>query len=820
MPEKREPLPPALTPQAKPVSISARVIAGILEKRSPHDRVTHDTGFHRERITILNSTSDGKYIFTGGAEGTVRMWDLRSGKSLRSFPCRRSALSRILVTPNNDIMITAEPFGQKKVWDLKTGNCLKDLSRLDGKAWCCDDNYVYCYEKFHLQDLIDRKAPERKGSEVTVYEIMSGGTVHRLRIDNAHMTSLDVSPDSSKIAVLCDDWTLTVWDLVSGARLFRYATAVAALRPSHVIGFTADSAGIALESGNDIVVLDMSGKESFRFATQRTEYGRSHVLRGSRLFEETRDLSSFSSTIRVIDIGSGSVSNAYGFPAMIDLDSITRDGSCCLGFRKDGIDILDLAGHRVVRSITLDEPKLWPASTLYTIVPEGFVISNDESIMRFVGPSIDKPVEIPGNEKIRDVLATPDGSGLIVMTGSEVQHWDLKAGYIVRKFSIRHLVPHDELTPGSSSMALTPDGKYIVLPSKNGAVLRMLSTGQKVRDLLFGADMNGLQGTRPAGLNLFVTPDGKRLLVVSGPEGFIGSYDLDTGKRTPGFTFDSAGKFSAFCASGNALFTSEGELWSRHDAVTGKLLDTESQGASISHMAFIDSLETLAVTTWRSLHFWDCPTGGKPARHPDEKTIMGMSAHTRSGEWLCPVPGGKYLLVHVDDCVALWDLESRRFRWSDEFRRKNDVKKVFTFADGKRFAAIDTTGTLEIRGIEKGEVLASLSILPDGFIWETPPDAHAPSGWLWTDREDLATVVSHSKGDRATSVFRSGDSEHTSYMKIYNSTRMVMARIAGKASYRRQVGLYAAAMDEAKEAIASGNEAPVPITAGEKGDKT
>lgn len=818
MSEKREPLPPVLTPQAKPVSISARVIAGILEKRSPHDRITHDTGFHRERITILNSTSDGKYIITGGAEGTVRMWDLRSGRSVRSFLCRRSALSRILVTPNSDIMITAEPFGQKKVWDLKTGNCLKDHSRLDGSAWYCDDNHVYCYQKLAVQDLIDRKAPERKRSETIVYEIMSGKKIHSLRIDDAHMTSLDVSPDSSKIAVLCDDWALTVWDLVSGAGLFRYATAVAALKPSHVIGFTPDSAGIVLESGNDVVVLDMSGKESFRFATQRTEYGRSHALRGSRLFERTSDLHSFTSTIRLIDIESGSVSNTYGFPAMIDLDSITRDGNCCLGFRKDGIDICDLAGHRVMRSITLDEPKLWPASTHYTIVPEGFVISNDESVMRFVGPSLDKPVEIPGNEKIRDVLATPDGNGLIVMTGSAVQYWDLKAGHIVRKFRIRDLVPHDELTPGSSSMALTPDGKYIVLPSKNGAVLRMLSTGQKVRDLPFGTDMNGPQGARPAGLNLSVTPDGKRLLVVSGPEGFIGSYDLDTGKHTPGFTFDSAGKFRAFCASGNALFTSEGALWSRHDAATGKLLDTESQGASISHMAFIDSLETLAVTTWRSLRFWDCPTGGKPARRPDEKTIIGQSANTRSGEWLCPVPGGKYLLVHVDDCVGLWDLESRRFRWSDAFHRKNDVKKVFAFADGKRFAAVDTAGTLEIRGIEKGEVLASLSILPDGFIWETPPDTHAPSGWLWTDGEGLVTVVLHSKGDRATRVFGSGDAEHASYMKIYNNPRMVMARIAGEASYRRQAGLYAAAMGQAKAGIASGNEAPASITAGEKGD--
>ena len=311
-----------------------------------------------------------------------------------------------------------------------------------------------------------------------------------------------------------------------------------------------------------------------------------------------------------------------------------------------------------------------------------------------------------------------------------------------------------------------------------------------------------------------MTPDGKRLMAVSGPGGFLGSYDILTGAPAAGFPLNDAGRFHAFCVGGDLFAASSGSILSLRDGRTGKLLHRYDQGDGIQSIAFLQSRTQMITTSVFRLSFRD-RVSGDLAHEPDINTGFG---YNRFGKWLSVVPGDRQLLVNHDNCAALWDMDRHRFLWQDSSRRKNRVRKAAVFPDGKRFVTVDSTGMVEVRGIEKGEVLATLHVLPGGFIWETPPDTHAPSGWLWTDREDLVSVVARSRRGRNTKVFRKGDNEHASYLKIYNNRRMVMARIESAGSYRHQVGLYAAAMDKARIGGASGRP-PASLPAGRKGDR-
>lgn len=178
-------------------------------------------------------------------------------------------------------------------------------------------------------------------------------------------------------------------------------------------------------------------------------------------------------------------------------------------------------------------------------------------------------------------------------------------------------------------------------------------------------------------------------------------------------------------------------------------------------------------------------------------TAIGSAPH-RFERCLTPLSGGTRFIVQRSDLIALWDPDTEGLVWRQEHYLKNRVKRAAAFPDGERFATVDTTGTVEFRGVERGEVLATLRVLPEGSIWETPPDDHAPSGWLWTDREDLVSVISRSGDDRDTKTFRQGHAEHRAYMKIYNNHGMVMAKIAGNEKYRRHVELHGRASDRAR----------------------
>jgi hypothetical protein len=124
----------------------------------------------------------------------------------------------------------------------------------------------------------------------------------------------------------------------------------------------------------------------------------------------------------------------------------------------------------------------------------------------------------------------------------------------------------------------------------------------------------------------------------------------------------------------------------------------------------------------------------------------------------CPPlsPGETRIIVRGRYYITLWDIEAHQLLWRKDFVEENRIRKIVAFPDGERFATVDITGVITVRSVDKGDVLATLHVLPEGFIWETPPDDHAPSGWLWTDREDLVTVTARSGSDAGTRMFREG----------------------------------------------------------------
>ncbi len=803
---------PVPTPRTKPANIAAQAISGILEGHSKSRRLTHDAGFYKDKIDRVLTTGDGIHIITGGTDGTVRMWDAASGKCVRTFSCRKSALSGILITPRGDTMITAEPFGSKRIWDLKTGSCLANLKNEPGMPVFCDDSYIFCKQNWTVQHLTGRRVPDSDRSEVIVYSIASGKRLYAIEIDGHSIDSVKVSPDSAKIAVLCNDGSLMFYDLASGTSLYESPSGY---RFQDVAGFTPDGRCAVVRSTDSIEVRDMTGAPQFELKVTWTNYRRRYVLRDFLLFEKHVEFASPDplSTIRVIDIQEGTVARADTLAGDIKLDTITPDRARCLGLRNGYTDIWDLERNRIENSFPADQLySSWyaPQSAVY-LGKKTFVISRDESVMRLISPGPGEHRVVPAGEEIIDVLVTPDGKGLITLGGSTARHWDLSAGQIVREFRTPRIDIRNGAPPGASFMALTPDGKHIVLPSGQGAVLIDLATGRTIRDFQLNANTAGYS-------ELSTSPDGTRLIVAAGWQGFLGSYDLFTGTPTAGFSINNTGAFRAFCAGGDLLFIAQEGVLSLWDAHDGRFIDRVETGFSIQDMAFMQDPEMLAVTSRYGIHFLSLIDGRHPVQLDDEQISMAGPPERHSGKWIRPVPGGRQLLVHRDNCAALWDTKTRRFRWTDEYWRKNRVVKAVPFPDGRRFAAIDTTGMLEIRDIEKGDVFATLRIGAEGFVWETPPDTHAPSGWLFTNREDMVAVISHSREERETTVFRQGDNEHTSYMKIYNNRRMVTARIEGRKSYRQQTGLYAIAMDEARAGIASGRQTAALATTCEKGD--
>ncbi|NLT24888.1 MAG: WD40 repeat domain-containing protein [Syntrophorhabdus sp.] len=775
----------------RPGNLPAKVVTGVLKRSAPESRLTHDAGFHKRQIAALAGAFGGTHLLTGTSRGEVRLWDMASGRCVRTFSCGGPTLSGIFTTPRTNRMITAFLFGTKKVWDLETGDCLATLSDHPGDPVHCNDDHIFCKQNWNVRSFFRGKGPDSKRSEALVYEVNTGKRVRTFRIEGSHISSLVVSPDGGKIAAAGDDHSVRIWNVTSEDMLHQ---ARRGFRWPAIVGFSPDSRSVVLNWTDRVEVRDVTGPgTSYTVAmpSLKQPYRAWYALRGSRLIENQIDLSTVDplSHIRVIDIRTGQTLYTNTFSGAMQLESLTEDGRFCLGFRHGWIDVWDMESQEMTASLSTSREYHGYAGGFSRIatINGRIAISREESVVRLVDPASGSPARtFPARQPVRDLLATPDGKALLTMLDGTVKYWELSSGRCLREFDVPGMELWDDLPQGAPVMAVTPDGRHLVLPSENGVAIHDLSTGRHEGGFPLGEKTGG-----PCAL--YVTGDGKRLMAVAGHTGFLGSYDLGTGAPVSGFPLAGMDPFQAFCMGGQVLATANRTLLSLRDGRTGNLLRTCDHNDYINDILCIPSLGKVIAAGLRGFHFWDREDGEplteKPGNVDGIVTFGGLPSLS---------PGETRIILRGRYYIALWDTRIHRLLWRDDFLEENRIRKIVTFPDGKRFATSDITGTIKVRSIETGEVLAALHILPEGFLWETPPDDHAPSGWLFTDREDLITVTARSGNDGGTRIFREGVSEHRAYLRIYNNRAMVTAKIAGKEEYRQQVALHARVLDRAR----------------------
>ncbi|MDD3845869.1 MAG: WD40 repeat domain-containing protein [Syntrophorhabdaceae bacterium] len=796
----------------RPGNLPVQAVTGVLKRSAPESRLTHDAGFHGHRIAALAAAFGGTHLLTGSSSGEVRLWDMVSGRCVRTFSCGGPTLSDIFTTPGTNRMITAFLFGTKKVWDLESGDCLATLSDHPGDPVHCSDDHLFCKQNWNVRTFLRGKGPDSKRSEALIYDLNTGKRVRTFRIENSHISSLVVSPDGGKIAAAGDDHSVRIWDVASEDILHQSHRW---LKWPVIAGFSPDNGSVVLSWTDRVEVQDITGSGAcltIAMPSPTRPYRARHVVKGYRLIENQIDLTDLDplSHVRIIDIRTGQTLDGHTFTGSMELQSLTEDGRFCLGFRHGWIDAWDLERHELTASLSTSREYHGYAGGYNRIAPVNgrIAISREESVVRLIDPTYGRPARIlPAGQPVRDLLATPDGKGLLTMLHGTVKYWDLSSGQCLSEFGIPEMELWDDLPQGAPVMAVTPDGKQLVLPSEDGVAIHGLSTGRHEGGFPLAEKMEGP-------FALYVTGDGKRLMAVAGHTGFLGAYDLRTGAPVAGFPLDGMNPFQAFCMGTEVLATATRTLLSLRDGQTGKLLRTCDHNHYINDILFVPSQARVLAAGLGGFHFWDREGGEPLTEKPDN--VDGVV--TFGG---CPPlsPGETHIIVRGRYYIALWDIKTHRLLWRDDFLRGNRIRKVVTFPDGKRFATLDITGIVNVRSLETGEVLAALHILPDGFLWETPPDDHAPSGWLWTDREDLVSVIAPSEGNRGARILHEGDEEHGAYLKIYNNWRMVMARVDGGEAYGEHARLYARALDTARIAGGSGRSLAA-LPDGRKGDRT
>lgn len=191
---------------------------------------------HTDTVRHVAWSPDGHRLATASRDGTARVFDARSGRSLLVLPSDGAMVESVDWSPDSSHLATAGRDRVVRIWNAASGDPVRLLTGATdiGRqvAWSPDGRHV---------------AATSKDRSVRVWEAGTGALVHELLGHGDDVWGVVWSPDSTRLATTSHDQTAIVWDLATGtaeARLTGHSDFVEG------IAWSPDGRSIATGSGD------------------------------------------------------------------------------------------------------------------------------------------------------------------------------------------------------------------------------------------------------------------------------------------------------------------------------------------------------------------------------------------------------------------------------------------------------------------------------------------------------------------------------------------------------------------------------------------
>nr|WP_234046343.1 AAA family ATPase [Streptomyces adelaidensis] len=171
---------------------------------SSHLRTSLDG--HTDTVRHIAWSPDGLRLATASRDGTARVFDARSGRSLHVLPSGGTMVEGVAWSPDSTRIATTGRDRVVRIWNAASGEPLRLLTGATdiGRqvAWSPDGRWV---------------AATSRDWTVRVWDAETGDLFQELRGHRGDVWGLAWAPDSARLASVSHDLTALVWDLASGS---------------------------------------------------------------------------------------------------------------------------------------------------------------------------------------------------------------------------------------------------------------------------------------------------------------------------------------------------------------------------------------------------------------------------------------------------------------------------------------------------------------------------------------------------------------------------------------------------------------------------
>lgn len=442
---------------------------------------------HSDAVKSIAFSPDGITLVSGSYDKTVRLWDSITGKAVQTLSGHNTSVKAVAFSYDGKIIATGSDDAKVKLWDVATGKELKTLSGhrdvITSVTFSSDNRLI---------------ASASKDGRIILWEINTGKPLRLFSGHTRDVNSIAFSPDGKVLISGSSDTTVKVWNVISGKlenTLQGHNDAVLA------VSFNGDGKYIASGSAdNTIKIWDYAtGKELLTLA------GHKNVVSSIAFLQEGRYLvsGSWDNTIKLWDVSRGKEVKAFSENTdWIYSVALSPDGTyVAAGTDSKSIQLWNLSKINDVTLLSDHKGSVFAVA----FSPDGRLLASgsyDGTVKLWSVPGNKLLKTLKGHtEGVTSVTFSPDGKYVVSASGDgTVRLWDVQRGVVVHTFK-----GHE----GSvDTVAFSPDGSLIA----SGGYDRTI----RIWAIATKKEVKRLAGHESRILSLAFSPDGKLLVSGSG----------------------------------------------------------------------------------------------------------------------------------------------------------------------------------------------------------------------------------------------------------------------------------------------------------------